>query len=77
MKLKAGTVVTVNLNSKEYQFLLVHTGGNGTERLNIEAPLARLLSAMAIGDTCTWKASGEGAEPMRVELVKVEEATCS
>jgi len=73
MELKAGTVVTVKLNGEELHFLLVHTGGNGVERLSLKSPLARLLGAMTAGDACTWQALVEGAESMHVELVKMEE----
>ena len=74
MKLKAGMIATVKLNDEEYQFLLVHTGGDGKERLSLKAPLARLLGGMAVGDTLTWQVQVAGGETMRVELVKVEEA---
>ena len=77
MKLKAGTTATVKLDGKKYRFLLVHAGGDGKERLNLKAPLAQLLGAMAVGDTCTWQVSVPGGEEMQVELVKVEEARCS
>ena len=74
MKLKAGTMVTVKLDGEELHFLLVHTGGDGKERLSLKAPLAQLLDGMGVGNTCTWQASVPGSEEMRVELVKVEEA---
>ena len=76
MKLKAGTTVTVKLDGEEYQFLLVHAGGDGTERLSLKAPLAQLLSTMEVGDIRMWRwqVSMRGNEKMRVELVEVEEA---
>jgi transcription elongation GreA/GreB family factor len=67
--------VTVKLNDEELQFLIVHAGGDGKERLSLKAPLARLLGGMAVGDTLTWRISVPDGELMRVELVKVEEAT--
>lgn len=75
MKLKTGMIVTVKLDDEELQFLIVATGGDGKERLSLKAPLARLLGRMAVDDTLTWRAQVDGAEPMRVELVKVEEKT--
>ena len=75
MNFKPGMTVTVKLNDEELQFLIVHTGGDGKERLSLKAPLARLLGRMAIGDTLTWQAQVADAESMRVELVGVEEAT--
>jgi len=77
MKLKLGMIVTVKLNNEELQLRVVATGGDGKECLSLKAPLVRLLSAMAIGDTLTWQAPVAGAEPMKVELARVEEATCS
>lgn len=78
MKLKPGMLVTVRLDGEELRFLIVATGGDGTERLSLKAPLAKLLSVMMVGDTVRmWTSAIEGAEPMRVELVKAEEAPCS
>ena len=74
MKLKPNMVVTVKLDDEELQFRIVPTGGDGKESLSLEAPLARLLGGMTIGDTLKWQPQVRGAEPMRVELVKVEEA---
>ena len=74
MKLKPGMTVTVKLDNEELQFLIVHTGGDGAERLSLKTPLARLLSRMAVGDTVKWLVEVPGGETMRVELVKVEEA---
>ena len=74
MKLKPGMTVTVKLDDEELQFRIVHTGGDGKERLSLKAPLARLLGAMTVGNTLTWRAQVAGGELMRVELVKVEEA---
>ena len=75
MKLKPGMTVTVKLNDEKLQFLIVHAGGDGKERLSLKAPLARLLGAMAVGATLKWRAQVADAESMRVELVGVEEAT--
>lgn len=74
MKLKPGMAVTVKLNDEEYQFLLVHTDGNGKNRLSLKAPLARVLGGMGIGDILTWQVQAVDGETVRVELVKVEEA---
>ena len=72
MKLKVGTTATVKLDDEEYQFLLVHTGGNGKERLSLKAPLARLLGRIAIGEAVKWLVEVPDGETMRVELVKME-----
>ena len=74
MKLEPGMIVTVRLDGEELRFRIVATGGDGKERLSLKAPLVRLLGAMAVGDALTWQASVAGSEPMRVKLVKVEEA---
>lgn len=73
MKLEAGTTVTVRLDDEELQFLLVHAGGDGKERLSLEAPLVRLLGGMGIGDTLTWQVQVAGGETMRVKLVAAED----
>ena len=78
MKLKPGMTVTVKLNNdEELRFLIVHTGGDGKEKMSLEAPLARILGGLGIGDWLWWRVDVPGGELMRVELVKVEEATCS
>jgi len=71
-KLKAGMTVIVKIDNMEYSFLLVHIGGDGKERLSLEAPLARLLGGMAVGDWAWWRADVPDGELMRVELVEVK-----
>lgn len=72
MKLTPGTRVIVNLDDEEYHFVLVAADGDGNGRLNIAAPLAVLLGAMAAGDTVkAWTPPVKGATQIRVELVEV------
>lgn len=72
MKLILGTRLVVSLDGEEHRFVLVASGGDGNGRLNIAAPLAALLGAMAPGDVVkAWAPLVEGAELMRVELVEV------
>jgi len=74
MKLIPGTEVLVKLDDKERRFVLVAADG-GDGRRNIDAPLAVLLGAMAVGDTVKmWTPPVRGAEPMSVELIAVEVA---
>lgn len=72
MKLTPGIEVTVKLDGKEYRFTLVASGGDGDGRLNIKAPLARLLGAMTVGNTVkAWTPPVKGARAMRVELTAI------
>ena len=72
MRLISGTAVTVKLNDNERRFALVTAGGDGDGLLNVAAPLAVLLGAMAPGDVVkAWTPPVRGAEPARVELMEV------
>lgn len=73
MKLKPGMTVTVELNDEEQQFRIVHSDGDGQEYLSLEAPLAKILGGMAVGDTLKWRVDVPGGALLRVKLVKVEE----
>ena len=71
MRLIPKTKITVLLNGETHHFTLVSADG-GDGRLNVAAPLARLLGAMAPGDVVkAWTPSVLGARPTRVELVEV------
>ena len=73
MRLAPGTQVVVLLNDEEYRFTLVASGGGDDGRLNVQAPLATLLGAMAVGDVSKgWTPRVAGAKPMRVEVMTVE-----
>ena len=75
MKLILGTRLVVSLDGEEHRFVLVASGGDGNGRLNVAAPLAVLLGAMAVDDTVkAWTPPVEGAESVCVELVAVEMA---
>jgi len=76
MRLIPETKITVLLDGEEHHFVLVAESGDGNGRLNIKAPLAVLLGMMAVGNTVkAWTPPRiVGAEPMRVELIKVEVA---
>lgn len=74
MKLKVDMIVTVKLDDEELQFRIVHSDGDGKECLSLGTPLAQILGGMGVGATLTWQLWPDD-EPMRVELVKVEEAT--
>lgn len=75
MRLIPGTMATVKLNDDEHRFTLVASRGDGDGRLNIKAPLAILLGMMPEGGVVkAWTPAVSGAEPMRVELMKVEAA---
>jgi len=50
MRLIPGTRVVVELDGEERRFTLVTADGDGDGRLNVDAPLAVLLGAMALGD---------------------------
>ena len=72
MRLLPETKITVLLDSDKHRFILVNAGGDSDGRLNVAAPLAVLLGAMAPGDVVkAWTPSAPGAKPMRVELVEV------
>lgn len=72
MRLIPRTQVTVKLDDEEHRFTLVTSGGDGNGLLNVKAPLAVLLGAMAVGDVAkAWTPLIVGAKPMRVELVTI------
>ena len=72
MRLILGTRLVILLDGEEHRFILVSADGDGDGRLNVAAPLARLLGQMAPGDVVkAWTPSVPGAEPTRVELVEV------
>ena len=75
MRLIPGTKATVLLDGEECCFTLVASGGDGIERLNVAAPLAKMLGAMAPGNIIKAWTPVRGAEAMRVELVEVEVMT--
>lgn len=72
MRLTPGTVAIVLLDDDKCRFTLVASGGDGDGRLNVKAPLAILLGAMAPGDVAgSWTPAVKGAKQMRVELMEV------
>ena len=70
MKLTPETEVIVLLDGEEHRFTLVASDG-GDGRLNVKAPLAMLLGAMAPGNVVKAWTPVTGAEPVRVELVAI------
>ena len=72
MRLTPETKVTVLLDDEKRHFTLVLADGDGDGKLNVAAPLARLLGMMSPGDVVkAWAPSIPGARPTRVELVEV------
>ena len=70
MRLIPETEVDVLLDGEEHRLTLVASDG-GDGRLNVKAPLAVLLGAMAVGSIVKAWTPIAGAETIRVELVAI------